>query len=540
MRIKYFHTLVVLEQACKIGPITLSITLLLSGVSDAFELPAARLHLDREVPLLASANHSLETNSMSQVTAVSQLSDVYSTHWAYQALQSLNHRYDCLAGYQNSTYQGDRTLTRFEFAAGLAMCFRRIDELVKVSTTEIIRSEDLAARQRLQSEFATELSTLEGRINRLETLTSNLELRQFSPTTQLRGEVIIGFVSAQGGEKADGSGDPVEENPTIGDRVRVGFNTSFTGKDSLFLRLQGRSFPNFQDATGTPMARLGFDGGDGNRLEIDTLRYSFPIGEQTIVHLNAQANAEDFVDTINPLLDSGGRGAISRFGRRNPIYRHIGSTGIGVDYSFNKIVGVGVGYLANQANETNSGLFNGPYGAIAQLIVRPNKAVDLGLTYIHSSNTLETDTGSTLANDPFDDDATAIAANSFGMQASFRLSSNFSLGGWVGYTRAIAKDLRNQPEAEIFNYAVTLAFPDLGGKGNLAGLVLGQPPKVTSNSLGRNLTDADTSLHLELFYRIQANDNIFVTPGLLIITNPDHNKSNDTLYLFVVRTTFRF
>jgi Carbohydrate-selective porin, OprB family/S-layer homology domain len=482
----------------------------------------------------------LPTKTLNRVTSVSQLSDVHPTDWAYQALNSLIERYNCLLGYPDGTYQGDRPQTRFEFAAGLAACLDGIKELIAASTAEIVKSEDLATLERLQSEFAAELSTLRGRIDNLEARTSRVEAQQFSPITKLRVEAIFGLIAASGGDKADGSDNPVETNLIFGDRVRVGFNTSFTGEDSLFLRLQARNFPNFQDVTGTPMARLSFDGSNENQLEIDTLKYTFPIGEQVIVHINAQADAEDFVDTLNPLLDSGGRGSISRFGRRNPIYRQIGSTGVGIDYAFNKSISLGLGYLADNANAPASGLFNGLYGAIAQLILRPSAALNLGLTYIHSYNTLETDTGSQLANDPFDGDADAVRANSFGFEVNFRISSALSLGGWVGYTKAFAEDLPNQPEAEIFNYAITLAFPDLGGKGNLAGLVVGQPPKVTRNDLGNNFTDADTSLHLEVFYRFQANENIFITPGLFIITNPDHDESNDTLYLAVLRTTFRF
>ena len=85
---------------------------------------------------------------------------------------------------------------------------------------------------------------------------------------------------------------------------------------------------------------------------------------------------------------------------------------------------------------------------------------------------------------------------------------------------------------------MNLAFPDLGKEGNLLGIVIGQPPKVTSNDLG--LTDSDTSLHLEAFYRFQATDNISITPGLVVITNPEHNSSNDTIYLGTLRTTFTF
>ncbi|MGB5899009.1 MAG: iron uptake porin, partial [Geitlerinemataceae cyanobacterium] len=55
--------------------------------------------------------------TQSQVTSVSQLSDVQPTDWAFQALQSLVERYGCIAGYPDGTYRGNRALTRYEFAA---------------------------------------------------------------------------------------------------------------------------------------------------------------------------------------------------------------------------------------------------------------------------------------------------------------------------------------------------------------------------------------------------------------------------------------
>ena len=105
-------------------------------------------------------------------------------------------------------------------------------------------------------------------------------------------------------------------------------------------------------------------------------------------------------------------------------------------------------------------------------------------------------------------------------------------------TTAAAEDLPDKPSAEIFNYAVNLAFPDLGKEGNLLGIVIGQPPKVTSNEL--ELIDSDTSLHLETFYRFFVTDNISMTPGLIIITNPEHNSSNELTFVGTIRTNFTF
>ena len=87
--------------------------------------------------------------------------------------------------------------------------------------------------------------------------------------------------------------------------------------------------------------------------------------------------------------------------------------------------------------------------------------------------------------------------------------------------------------------AVSASFPDLGKKGNLAAIIFGMPPKVTKVSTGLT-KDPNTSYHLEALYRYQLNDKVSITPGLVVLFNPENNKLNDTIYVGTVRTTFSF
>jgi hypothetical protein len=95
----------------------------------------------------------------------------------------------------------------------------------------------------------------------------------------------------------------------------------------------------------------------------------------------------------------------------------------------------------------------------------------------------------------------------------------------------------------IWNFAVNLAFPDLGKKGNVAGIIFGMEPKVTSvsrslrNTIGK---DRDTSLHIEGFYQYQVTDNVAITPGIIWLTAPDHNNRNADDVIGVIRTTLTF
>ncbi|HBC41168.1 MAG TPA: hypothetical protein DCZ88_04520 [Pseudanabaena sp.] len=93
--------------------------------------------------------------------------------------------------------------------------------------------------------------------------------------------------------------------------------------------------------------------------------------------------------------------------------------------------------------------------------------------------------------------------------------------------------------ANLFNWGVTLAFPDLFATGNTGGIIFGQPPKVTSNTNALRI-DPDTSYILELQYNIRISKNISITPGVFAVFNPNHNTLNPTTWVATVRTLFNF
>ncbi|MFB2876009.1 iron uptake porin [Floridanema aerugineum] len=520
------------------------------------------------------------TESLDQVTSVSQLRDVQPTDWAFQALQSLVERYGCIEGYPDRTYRGNRAMTRYEFAAGLNSCLDRIQELIAALPQGVGR-EDLDRLRRLQEEFAAELATLRGRVDALEARVTEVEANQFSTITKLRGEVIFGVSSVFGDEKAISSSvrrttantRDLEDNPIFGYRARLNFDTSFSGRDLLRVRLQARNITEFSGnpattltgatalstgVTGTNMTRLSVDGNSNNSVELDDLYYRFPIGKNARVWLIANSGEfNDLVNTVHPLFDSSSTGSISRFGRFNPIYQIVNtssSAGALINLDFGAI-GLDVGYLAPRANNPSNknGLYDGEFGALAQLVLFPKGNFNIGLTYVRyyapgNRVNVTGSTGSSFAQRPFG--AVATESNSFGGQVNWRIAPQFLISGWVGYQMAEAKtgNFRGA-NADVINYAVSFGFPDLGAKGNFLGLLAGVPPKVTSSDLdgdfyrGRRTEDRkddDTSYHLEAFYRIRVSNNISVTPGAFVILNPEHNDRNDTIWVGTIRTTFTF
>ncbi|HIK17170.1 MAG TPA: carbohydrate porin [Leptolyngbyaceae cyanobacterium M33_DOE_097] len=586
--------------------------------------------------------YEAEAGELEQVTSVSQLSDVIPSDWAFQALQSLVERYGCIAGYPDQTFRGNRSLSRYEFAAGLNACLDRITELVAAGTADLVKKEDLVALQKLQEEFQEDLAELRGRIEPLEGRITTLEKQQFSTTTKLSGEVVFNLAGVLGDDKAlnsdnwrtientapanqanitdalltdrrfvrpDGTvlgtttapvGTPgtganagataqptrsrnVNRNPIFGDRVRLNLLSSFTGQDQLLVWLETINLTAFNaPITGTNMTRVSVDGTANldNDIQLGKVFYRFPVGDRLQVVVDAIGGEfYDNINTINPFFASAVQGSVSRFGRFSPIYRasntaSASNTGAGItlNYKLGDSFTISGGYLARRPSDPSDdrGLFDGSYGALVQFTFQPNKDFILGLTYAHSyfsgaSNdvTVSGAYGSAFANAPFgagfgstvdNPRGVATSANYYGIQASYRIAPWLAISGWGLYTQAIAEDgkglanVSTGDKADIWSWMVGLAFPDAFGKGNLAGLMVGMPPKVTKSDFGpANTTattprreDEDTSLHLEALFRYQITDNISITPGFIMVLNPEHNNNNDTVYVGVIRTTFRF
>ncbi|MEG4324661.1 iron uptake porin [Microcoleus sp. herbarium5] len=492
------------------------------------------------VPVAPQALPAQPSGTMSQVTSVTQLSDVRPTDWAFQALQSLVERYSCIVGYPDGTYRGNRALTRYEFAAGVNACLDNITQLIG-STGNLVTRDDLAILQRLQEEFAAELATLRGRVDGLEARTAELEANQFSTTTKLNGEAVFAV-----SDTFSGDGISLEDDDTVtnfGYRVRLNLLTSFTGRDLLRTRLQAGNVANYgaSTATGTNMARLAFDGGDSSEFTLDELYYRFPVGPATVFVGPKGLDLDEIADTVTP-FNSTGTGSISRFGVRNPaVFRGPQGAGASLTFNLGPLRATG-GYLASDGDAPDPangrGVADGSFSALGQIGFF-SKPFDLAFTYTHKYNRagdvgIMGGTGSALANRPFGQATTQ--ADNYGVQVNFKPSRRFQLGGWYGYTKA--EQLRGGGnDATIQNGAITLALADFGRQGNLLGFVFGVPPKVTESDVARN---RDTSYHLEGFYRFQVNDFISVTPGVYVILNPEHNNNNDDIWVGLLRTTFSF
>ena len=499
-------------------------------------------------------NLKTETDLLGQVTNVNQLRDVSPTDWSYEALRSLVDRYGCIAGFPNQTYRGDQPLSRNEFAAGLNSCLSQIERLIASSGN--VSDEDLELIKSLSSEFAAELATINERLDEVETRTAALEDSQFSTTTKLKGQVAFSLSSAFGDDKAvpfngvAGSAGEVEDEPVLDGRIRLNFDTSFTGKDLLKIRLDALNVERFGNGvTGTNMTRLAFDRPLDGDVRIGKLFYRFRATDKlkvTVDATRARYNA-NVSSNFNKLFANPIKGSISNFGRFNPIYAQgAGGTGVTAVYEVSDAIAFNAGYLARNANSPNeeNGLFDGSFAALAQLDIKPTDALNFGLTYVRAYYPdgrafVSAGTGSRLANAPFGNIDTS--ADHFGLQTTLDFEP-VVISGWAGYTIAQAQsdsqNVTSGDNAQILNWAVTLAMLDLGGEGNVAGLTVGQQPRVIDNDTG--VEEDDANWHLQAQYRYKLRKGISINPGLIAILNPENNSDNDTVYVGTLRTIFEF
>jgi Carbohydrate-selective porin, OprB family/S-layer homology domain len=529
---------------------------------------------------------SAKQDSVGQVTSVSQLSDVQPTDWAFQALQSLVERYGCIAGYPDGTFRGNRAATRYELAAALNACLDQISD-------RFATKEDLETVKALQEEFKAELATLKGRVDGLEARTATLEAQQFSTTTKLQGEVVMAvqygdYLNSnvgQAGSAPDGAtsgfgnfvgpnslaasagGSVKDTRATAIARVRLNFNTSFTGSDLLQTQLEvgnsgldtfsgngGIGFGNVVGNGGTGPyggsqtfnASQIYDGGAvdyagvGNTVTLRRLAYSFKPAKNLTVTVGPRLFPSDFVD-FNSYANNSAQDFSSGFFINNPLIitngvDAPGGAGGAIDWN------VGGGpfsvrgtYVAasptnSVANGFGGGLFGDPYQATAELEYAQSFGADKKNNFAIRGQFTNASTA-----DYHQNVAGVNAEATFG---------RFGVFGRFGYSfnprfQGSSVDIINANEnlttadADYFmSWMAGAGVKDLFVPGSLLAVAAGQP-FIVQGQAGPQQTN------FEGFYRFPINDNITITPAVMLITDVN-NANSDTVVQGLVRATFSF
>uniref|UniRef100_UPI0040480772 iron uptake porin n=2 Tax=Cyanobium sp. TaxID=2164130 RepID=UPI0040480772 len=498
--------------------------------------------------------------SRNQVTSVNQFSDVKPTDWAFQALSNLVEKYGCVAGYPDGKFKGAQAMTRFEAAAILNACLDRVTE----KTDEL---------QKLLDEFDKELTILTARVDGLESKVGKLQAQQFSTTTKLKGEasMILGGIPGYtyGGQKAG--------NTTFNYDLRLNFDTSYTGQDLLRTRMRSGNFSKrpFGDSKTPFKLDKAEDYNDG--VYIDRLYYQFPVDKNNTTKL-----------TIGALVRNTEMAWLATAYKSNILdaFTTIGTTGV-----YNKATGQGIGlqwkqkvakgkpaFIANvnyvvsgkctdsvasgntvactdgsngtggkngQAGASSgAGIFNSESGLniMGQL---GYKASNWGAVFGYRYGT--TGTNMRDGNGPA---SNALRGSQYSNSIAFNAYWQPIKTGWfpsisAGYGYNFVTNDNYTPTATAGarsskSWMVGFQWDDAFRKANAAGIAFGQPSYA-------NINGAQGSPWLvEWFYRIQATDNISITPTLFYGSNiANSSASATTTNAFnglggVIQTTFMF
>lgn len=516
---------------------------------------------------------------MAQVPSAAQFRDVNPGDWAYGALDDLVTRYDCVRGYPDGTFRGDRALSRYEFAAGLNACLQQIERLTTQTTGELAKREDFETLRRLMQDFESELATVGAQVDDVEARSQFLEDHAFSTTTKLFGQVVFGLQGRVPSESDITSGtvndvivlaqDGVSETPDQANELNLGYNvqlsllTQFSPRQFLLTGLQAGNIDTRDTSTfgfNNPFTRLGYELDTANEVRLTDATYRQLVTPDFGLIVGPKGVGPVSVFRGPSRIEATGFGPISRFAQRNPILQiGAGDAGFGFDWQLAENVSLQGVYAASTANDPNQGLLSGGYVAGVQLLLTPDRALDIALNYLHSySGSL----GGFLGVGVGDDQVSGVGGsrlltNAFGATLSWDVAPKVTLGTWLGFTDS--QLVTHEGRVQTVNWMFSALFPDLGGEGNSAGFFFGQPPRITASnlrdqgtltgnvpSLFVNSTGTsaggrdDRALHFEAFYQMQLTDDIALTPGFILVLNPNHSAGSDPILIGAIRTTFRF
>ena len=495
-------------------------------------------------------------NSLTQLTNVSQLRDVTPDNWAYEAVRSLTERYGCVGGFPDDTFRGKQALSRYEFAAGLNSCLEKIQGLINPSG--YFKDEDLFIIKKLTEEFKTELPAIGERFYNLENRVNSLENNRFSTTAILNGEAIFAIADGFGGNPPGGcdnlnlnlqngrtsnlvncgvregddaisTADEPETETVFAYLARLGLQASFSGRDRLRMFLTTGNFDNGgftnPEAFNTYAPRFSYQAGLENKVILDILEYRIPVfGDRVALYASTFGFSLSNVLTANSPYFDIGRGAVSRFGQLNPIFRIGGAmdAGVGFDWAIADPVRLQVAYGTRDSADPDNGFFAADHSALGvQFLLQPTNTIVTGLTYVNaysSDGSLGTYTGSVNAETnglwsggrlpssagggAFPGAGVEIGdlpaqVNAVGGTFQWNLTDNLNLGASGGYTfsnfRGEIPDFDldgfagignppvagKKPYANTVTYQFSLGFSDpFNREGDLFGFIFGMPPKL--------------------------------------------------------------
>jgi hypothetical protein len=111
----------------------------------------------------------------------------------------------------------------------------------------------------------------------------------------------------------------------------------------------------------------------------------------------------------------------------------------------------------------------------------------------------------------------------------FAVFGRFGFGNYEGFNFALNQNLALNPKT----WAIGVSVRNIVIPGSTAGIAIGQP--FIEGDLG-----SATQTNFEAYYSFDFNDNLSITPALIVVGNADNEKSTGTIWQGVFRLVFTF
>ena len=409
--------------------------------------------------------------SNGDLATFSNFSEIYPTDWAFQAITEVASS----RGFNGVIPTG--SISRFEAAS---IINSTLQDVVQLTEQE----------QRLISEFSTELAVLQSRVDGLETRMNDFEAGSFSSTTtaSFSADFVIGA--------EDGGADIYDDEVTTAYAFQIALNSSFTGEDSLDVFIEGGT-----SAT-TASTEFDLDAGAGDeKLQIDGISYTFPLGDLTMM----VGDSVDASSQFSIACVYGGPGAtLSDCGVVHAAIE--GTTTISASYDFDNGWYASAGYAGDGTVDTAGLMTKEGLDSYAANVAYTGDSYGLSFTYANIEASTTTDN-------------TFTAINGYWTPDGFPSISVGYEWGDIGANGAATN--------ERTAFFVGVQFEEVGD-GTL-GLAIGTDGYVQEGN--------DELLMYEAFYTYSVNDGMTVTP--LIYVKEQSGTTDDETGV-MVKTSFSF
>ena len=500
---------------------------------------------------LDSIDHN--SDNFTQVTLTSQFSDLEPTDWAFQALSNLIEQYGCVAGYPDTNFRGDQSITRYEAAALLNSCLDRVSEI----TDEI---------NALIRELDVELALIRGRVEGLEARVGELESKRFSPTAKINFALFNWYQANQfsGSSKSDKyNGEYGAFTNTYG--LIPALNVSFTGKDYLSIYGLVGSCGSNNVASGNPLLatyapQCAAQFSSDNSLVLWRMYYSTPVFvDEFKLTVGPRLYAFDFLPVSNAVFGAKAGSMIGLRALPLDMLQNAGVPGVypmingpGVGLSYNKdgwSAAAGFVSFNDTSDSTGKGIFDdlSLKESVVQLAVtKPEAGFQLAWTNTNYplDNNFVFQEGTPLSALPFNG-SVAKVVNSFSGGGYWYITEDLSISGGLKkmyYTADSGNaeiDLSAGETASSITGVLTLQWERAFMDELTLGLSYGVPSYVIDNP-SEHGTDSQPNALLG-FANWSVSNNIQISPWVYWMKGAGgENDPNTSTFGAALMTSFFF